>query len=120
MLFALVTSDSLVNFWMLKDDRLELLKDDRSATVSRFCGTVCEGVLHASLSLSEARTLSGRTLDLQAAYNSSLCASPLRGRLPSGSSMRRLVSFRRIWRLLSPLGHSRRSTDSADLPGLYG
>jgi hypothetical protein len=92
-----VTSDSLVNscfgtseavdlggvdeYAVLARTLLEMLKDDRSATVSLICGTVRAGVLHASLSLSEARTLSGRTIDRHSVVQFSL--NQLCGRLPA-------------------------------------
>jgi hypothetical protein len=99
---------------------LEMLKDDRSVTVSLSCGTVLAGVLHASLSLSEARTLSGRTLDLQAAYKQLLvCKSS-----EWASSIRVFNAEARVDQtylaVALPFGASAAATDSTDLPGLYG
>jgi hypothetical protein len=57
---------------------LEAVRDDRAVEVRLSSGKVLRGTLHASLTLKDARSLVGRTLDLEAAYKQLLVSESSR------------------------------------------
>ena len=71
---------------------VEAVFDDRTVVLRLSCGAELRGVLHHSLTVQQARTLVGRTLDLEAAYKQMLIskasqwAGVLSVRNPSGGN----------------------------------